>query len=216
MAGMKMTKYTHACVRCEDGGRVLVIDPGVFSETGTALAGADAVLITHEHADHVDADALRRAAAANPQLEIHAPKGVVDSFEDIGAQMHAVEPGQQLTVAGFDVGTFGGQHAVIHPSLPAVANVAYLVEGSVLHPGDSFTVPPVPVETLLLPLHAPWSKASEVVDYAVSVRAPRVFQIHDSLITDTGHTLVENHVRNIAGPFGCEYRRLAAEESVEL
>jgi L-ascorbate metabolism protein UlaG (beta-lactamase superfamily) len=25
---MKITKYTHACVRLEHGGRVLVIDPG--------------------------------------------------------------------------------------------------------------------------------------------------------------------------------------------
>ena len=213
---MKLTKYTHSCVRLEDGGNVLIIDPGVFSESGTALADADAVLITHEHADHVDADALRRAASARPQLEIHAPKSVVDAFEDLGDQIREISANQKLQVAGFDVQTFGGQHAVIHPLIPVVANVAYLVNGAVLHPGDSFTVPPVPVDTLLLPLHAPWSKTSEVVDYAVSVRAPHVYQIHDALITDAGHTLVENQVRNIAGPFGCEYRRLAAEESVTI
>ncbi len=85
--------------------------------------------------------------------------------------------------AGFRVTAHGGQHAVIHPMIPVIANVGYLIEG-VYHPGDSFTVPAEPVQTLLLPTNAPWSKASEVVDFAISVRAPRVHQIHDSLIND--------------------------------
>ena len=29
---MRLTKYTHACVRLEKPGSVLVIDPGTFSE----------------------------------------------------------------------------------------------------------------------------------------------------------------------------------------
>ena len=213
---MQLTKYTHACVRLEDGGNVLVIDPGVFSESATALHGADAVLITHEHADHVDADALRRAASADPNLAIHAPRAVKETFADLGEQVREVEANQTLQVAGFDVRTFGGQHALIHPLVPVVANVAYLINDKVFHPGDSFTVPPVPVDTLLLPLHAPWSKVSEIVDYAVSVRAPHIHQIHDSLLTPTGRGSAEGHVTRIAGQFGCEYRYLAPEESVTL
>jgi L-ascorbate metabolism protein UlaG (beta-lactamase superfamily) len=213
---MKLTKYTHACVRLEDGDAVLVIDPGVFSETGTALAGAAAVLITHEHADHLDEPALHRAVAAEPDLQIYAPDAVATVLEDLGDRVHAVQPQQTYQIAGFEVATFGGQHALVHPSVPVVANVAYLVNDAVLHPGDSFTVPPVPVDTLLLPLHAPWSKSGEVVDYTVSVRAPHVHQIHDALLTETGRTFVENHVRTIAGRYGCEYRYLAPDESVDI
>ncbi|MDQ5862445.1 MAG: MBL fold metallo-hydrolase, partial [Actinomycetota bacterium] len=58
---MKLTKYTHACVRLEQDGRVLVLDPGTFSETEEALDGAQAVLITHEHGDHVDVPAMVNA-----------------------------------------------------------------------------------------------------------------------------------------------------------
>ena len=62
---MDITKFTHACVRLDCKGRVLVIDPGIFSEP-QALIGADAVLVTHEHADHIDI--LRLAGIGIPDF----------------------------------------------------------------------------------------------------------------------------------------------------
>ena len=45
---MRITKLGHSCVRLEKDGAVLVTDPGVW--TDAALAGAAAVMITHEQA----------------------------------------------------------------------------------------------------------------------------------------------------------------------
>jgi L-ascorbate metabolism protein UlaG (beta-lactamase superfamily) len=73
---MKLTKYTHACVRLEKNGGVLVIDPGTFSETAEALDGARAVLVTHEHKDHIDVAAVKSALTGNRELELFAPLGV--------------------------------------------------------------------------------------------------------------------------------------------
>jgi len=42
---MKLTKFTHSCVRLQKDGQVLVIDPGTFSEAEEALAGAQAGLV---------------------------------------------------------------------------------------------------------------------------------------------------------------------------
>ncbi|MEO3888091.1 MBL fold metallo-hydrolase [Nonomuraea sp. B5E05] len=64
---MKVTKFTHACVRVEHEGRRLVIDPGTWSEP-SALDGADAVLVTHEHGAH--ADVLRLLGAG---VRVYAP-----------------------------------------------------------------------------------------------------------------------------------------------
>ncbi|MEV4195183.1 MBL fold metallo-hydrolase, partial [Streptomyces toxytricini] len=55
---MKLTKRLHSCVQLEKDGRVLVIDPGAFSEPDAGL-GADALLVTHEHPDHFDEGRLR-------------------------------------------------------------------------------------------------------------------------------------------------------------
>jgi hypothetical protein len=212
---MQLTKYTHACVRLDDGDRQLVIDPGIFSELDQALDGVEAVLITHEHADHLDADRLRAAAKANSRLRIWAPSAVADSLAELGEQVVAVGAGESFDAGGFTVRTFGGQHAVIHPSIPVVANVGYLVAG-IYHPGDSFAVPSEPVSTLLAPLHAPWSKASEVIDFVVAVRAPRVHQVHDSMLTDVGRNIVQTHLARIGAEHGSEYSYLVPGTTVAV
>jgi L-ascorbate metabolism protein UlaG (beta-lactamase superfamily) len=187
---VQLTKFGHSCVRFDDGDRTLVIDPGAFSEVAAALDGVDAVLITHEHADHVDADKVRDAVRADPRLRVWAPQPVVAAL-DVGDQAVAVGPGESFDAAGFRVRTYGGQHAVIHPTIPIVANVGYLVDDAVFHPGDSLVVPPASVRVLLLP--------------SVAVRAPRVYPIHDAIASDLFRAVVQRNLTPIAAPFGIDY-----------
>lgn len=202
---MQLSKYRHSCVRVDDGDRSLVLDPGVFSDLPAALDGAGAVLITHEHADHVDAQRLRAAAQADPRLRIWAPRPVAEAFADLGEQVVPVGPREAFEAAGFAVRTFGGQHALIHPQIPVVPNVGYLIDDAVYHPGDSLIVPPVPVHTLLLPAVAPWSKAAEVVDFAIAVRAPRAYPIHDAIVTDLYLGILRGNLMPLAERFGVEF-----------
>jgi len=218
---MKLTKFTHACVRLEKDGQVLVLDPGTLSETTEALDGAHAVLITHEHPDHIDVPAVAAALGDNGGLELFAPAGVAQNVRkeapDAAERVHAVEPGTAFDAAGFAIRSFGGQHALIHPQIPVVANIGYLVDGDVYHPGDSFIIPDgISVRTLLVPIHAPWNKVSEVVDFVIGVRAGRAFPIHDGLLNETGLGLVEGHVKRIGAKYGTEYTHLSSGESVDL
>ncbi|BCW67669.1 MBL fold metallo-hydrolase [Arthrobacter sp. NicSoilB4] len=218
---MMLTKFTHSCVRLEKDGKVLVFDPGNFSETGPALAGADAVLITHEHPDHVDVLAVTAALSAGGPLQLFAPAGVAAQLREkapgAAGRIHTVAPGEDFETAGFSVRSFGGQHAVIHPQIPVVANIGYLVDANVYHPGDSFIVPDgVDVRTLLVPIHAPWNKVGEVVDFVIGVRAPKAFPIHDALLNENGRGLVEGHVTRFGAKYGTEYRHLSSGDTVEV
>ncbi|MFH9736762.1 MBL fold metallo-hydrolase [Streptomyces roseolus] len=174
---MRVIKYTHSCVRLErDDLGVLVIDPGIWSEPD-ALRGADAVLVTHEHADHVDV--LRLAGLGVP---VYAPKGAVLP----GIDTVEVSAGEEFLAAGYRITAHGGRHATIYGDLPDCANLGYVVEESLYHPGDSLHVPVVPVETLLVPLYAPWMRTSEAIDFVREVGPERAVGIHDAQINERG------------------------------
>ncbi|WP_314323486.1 MBL fold metallo-hydrolase [Paenarthrobacter ilicis] len=217
---MKLTKYTHACVRLEKEGKVLVIDPGAFSEAAEALEGAHAVLITHEHQDHIDPPALVAALGANDAVQVYAPEGVAESLRkdsDAAERVHTVQPDSTFQTAGFNVRAFGGQHALIHAKIPMIANVGYLVDENVFHPGDSFVVPDgIDVKTLLVPIHAPWSKVGEVVDFVISVRAPKAYPVHDALLNELGRGIVESHLARIGAQYGSSYQRINPGDSVDV
>ncbi|MFG2115227.1 MBL fold metallo-hydrolase [Streptomyces sp. NPDC048718] len=210
---MKLTKNTHACVRLEKDGRALVIDPGMFTEEDAAL-GADALLVTHEHPDHFDEGRLRAALEANPAAEVWTLRSVAEQLTAaFPGRVHTVGHGDAFTVAGFDVQVHGELHAVIHPDLPRVTNVGFLVDGSVFHPGDALTVPDRPVETLFLPVMAPWNKISEVIDYVREVRPTRAYDVHDALLTDLARPIYDHQIGALGGT---DHQRLAPGESARI
>jgi L-ascorbate metabolism protein UlaG (beta-lactamase superfamily) len=173
---MRITKYTHACVRLEDDGRVLVIDPGTWSEPA-ALAGADAVLVTHEHTDHIDV--LRLIGLGVP---VYAPAGA----DITRLEVTPVAAGEAFTAGGFPVTAVGGRHATIYGGKPDCPNLGYLVDGAVYHPGDSLDVPPEPVDTLLVPAQASWLKMHEAIDFVNAIGPRRAFAIHDAQVNHRG------------------------------
>ncbi|MFI5860564.1 MBL fold metallo-hydrolase [Streptomyces sp. NPDC051546] len=210
---MKLTKRLHSCVQLEKDGLVLVIDPGAFSEPDAGL-GADVLLVTHEHPDHFEEGRLRAALDANPAAQLWTLRSVAEKLAPAyPGRVHTVGHGDAFTAAGFDVQVHGELHAVIHPDIPRITNVGYLVDGSVFHPGDALTVPATPVETLMLPVHAPWNKIAEVIDYVREVKPLRTLAIHDAGLTDIVLPIYANQIGNLGG---AEYGRLTAGHTADL
>ena len=212
---MQLTKHGHACVVLSEDDRRLVVDPGAFT-ADDAWTGATALLLTHEHADHFVPDKVRAALDADPSLEVWTNSSVAGQLGGAGPRLHVVGAGDVFTAAGFDVSVHGEWHEVIHPDIPRVRNVGFLVEGTVFHPGDALTVPEVAVPTLLLPAHAPWSKTGELIDYLRAVRAERAFAVHDGLLNDTGLGLLTGLFGERGPGQPTPYARLAPGESVAV
>ncbi|MDH6704119.1 L-ascorbate metabolism protein UlaG (beta-lactamase superfamily) [Kitasatospora sp. MAA19] len=212
---MRITKFGHACVRLEHDGTTVVVDPGMFTDPA-ALAGADAVLITHEHMDHFEESRLRAALEADPALRVWTNSAVASRLDGVAGRVTVVGEGDAFEVGGIGVSVHGEWHAVIHPDIPLVHNIGFLFDGRLFHPGDAFTVPPHAVDTLLLPLAAPWSKASEVIDYVREARPRQAVPVHDAVLSPAGFAV---HTRLVGpdGPgTGAELRVLGEGESLEL
>lgn len=223
---MDLEKFSHACVRISSGDRALVIDPGNFSPVAEVLEGIEAVLVTHEHADHLDLDPVLGYLAAHDDVELFAPAAIASKVLDAataagmaraGERIHTVAPGEKFAAAGMEVSTHGGQHAVIHASIPPVANIGYFIDNNVYHPGDSYEVPEgIGVQTLLIPAHAPWAKIGETIDFLVAVGAARNFPIHDGLLNARGLAMMDGHLTRVANERGLSYQRIADGETVSL
>jgi L-ascorbate metabolism protein UlaG (beta-lactamase superfamily) len=184
---VKLTKHEHACVVLEKDGARFVIDPGAFSQNAAdIISGADAILITHEHADHVHEGAVNEALSARPELAVYAPAAMAGMFSAHAGQFTPVAAGDEFTIGDFTISVHGHDHAVIHPDIPTIANVGYLIDESVYHPGDAYFVPAASVTTLLLPTSGPWMKLGEAADYVRTVRPQHMVSIHDLLLSDVG------------------------------
>lgn len=196
---MQITKFGHACVRVEHDGVRLVLDPGSFTARG-AVDGADVILITHQHADHYDADHLRSVSAPIVTIEAVA-RVIAEEAPDLSDRVRVVTPGDLLDL-GVPVRVVGEKHAVIHPDYPRFDNSGYLLtlgNKRVYHPGDSLTPPGEQIDVLLAPISAPWLKISEAIDFVREVAAPRNLGIHDKVYSDLALGMVDTHMANLIG-----------------
>jgi L-ascorbate metabolism protein UlaG (beta-lactamase superfamily) len=202
---MRITKFNHACVRVDDGGS-LVIDPGTWSEAG-ALLGVDAVLVTHEHVDHIDL--LRLAGIGVP---VYLPRGAtlqgLDHVREIECRW--VDPGDEFHAAGFRVRAVGGRHAAVLDGGVSCPNVGYILDDAIYHPGDSLHLPDRPVETVCVPAQATWLHFRDTVTFAKKVNAARAFAIHDGQLNAYGMSSVNGWLaEQVPG-----YRPLAPRETI--
>ena len=180
---MRITKYGHSCLHITEGSASILIDPGGFSQGFETLSGLTAVLLTHQHADHVDPKRLPLLLRGNPGATLYADADSVDVLAKEGITATPVSSGDRLDV-GIPVEVFAGDHAVIHRDIPVIPNACYLIDGRLLHPGDSLTVLDRPVEILALPTSAPWMAVKEAVDYFRAVDPKAAIPIHDKLMAN--------------------------------
>jgi L-ascorbate metabolism protein UlaG (beta-lactamase superfamily) len=180
---MEITKFGHSCLLVVIDGVRILLDPGEYSTEQNSLTDLDAVLITHEHRDHLSMESLKEVMKNNLNVKIYTNGSVKAILEKEGVESELIVHGQTLMVNGVSLEGVGKKHAVVVNSIPPAENVGFLIGGRLFYPGDALTLPGKVIEVLALPTAAPWAKMSEIVDYAISVKPHVAFPVHDAILS---------------------------------
>jgi L-ascorbate metabolism protein UlaG (beta-lactamase superfamily) len=173
-----ITKLAHACLLVEANGKRILLDPGIFTHQDerfnlSMVEGVDRVLITHEHADHVNVDLVRAVLERSNDAAVETTGSLVGILAEQGIE--AVTEGTPQ---------FAAPHERI-PIGPGPPNTGFHVEGALSHPGDSHSfVESMPI--LAMPFAAPWGSLVGGVDRTRLVRPRIVIPIHDWFLSEGG------------------------------
>ncbi len=198
----------------EEADKTLVIDPGIYTQTLPELSNVCAIIVTHVHPDHFDVKHLSAIQAKNPDAVIYTVAEVAKELGDL--KNDVVQAGTSKQCGDFHVSFFGGEHAIISPSLPVWQNVGVLVNERFYNPGDSLVAPNVAVEVLAVPAVAPWSKISETMDFLNTVKPKQAFQIHDAILSEIGRSIYLPRLQSTTKEVGGKFLELKPGESVEI
>lgn len=207
---MKITRYPQSCLLLEHEGRRLVIDPGMpfmQAHQPDELGPVEAVLITHEHFDHMDNEAVDFLLEKGATVVANASAAKVLGEREV----RIVDDGEQFELAGFTLTARELPHCLMPDGSPGPQNTGYLVNGVLFHPGDGKELSDLTVDTLALPIQGPDISFHDSVNFAKQVSAKLVIPIHFDLM-GANPQVFKHFVEDM--PF--EVRVLGDGESLEI
>jgi L-ascorbate metabolism protein UlaG (beta-lactamase superfamily) len=217
---MQLTHLGHSCLLLEAVGQRVLVDPGTFSAFDD-VADLDAILVTHQHFDHLDLDRLPALLDRNQGAVIHADPETVKILADKQISAHPTVADQSFSLGDLTVTPAGSQHAVITEYVPRIANVGLYFsapgEPSVFHPGDALDAHvPGDIDLLAVPVSAPWCAVKETVEFVRRLEPSAVIPIHDGLLTDPGRGVYLHHIGGFGREGGVEVRDIRGAGTVSV
>ena len=186
---LQITKFRHSCLRFSQQGQYLLFDPGTLAFRDPRVrpevfSDIQAIVITHNHPDHLDPDAvqaIQHLSGATIIGNSEVAKALAD--RDLSVQVHEAGP---LEVAGFRLQAIPVQHeAILDDHLPQTT--AYLINERVLNVADAFDpvlLAHAGIEVAVLPVMAPFLTELGVLAFAKQLRPRQVIPVHDGFAED--------------------------------
>lgn len=178
---MKVTRFTQSCLLLEQDGHKLVIDPGeqfLQLHSIADLGGVEAVLYTHEHSDHYNANIAEQLIAAGATL--YANESTAKLIGD--GKVSVVNDGDVFTAAGFEVTARELPHCLLPDGSAGPQNTGYVINGALFHPGDGKELDGLTVDNLALPIAGPDISILDAITFAKQVSAKVAIPIHYTVV----------------------------------
>ena len=184
---MKIIKYLHSCLLLELDGKRLLFDPGNFSfangpVTPADLPPIDYLVVTHDHPDHLDPAAIR-ALANRDSPELIGNTEVAEKLRGEGHQVTVFDEGER-SFGPFTLEAVPVTHQPILAERTPVVT-AFLINGSILNPGDSFSDDLLRFrgcKLLFCPITAPFLTEVQAYTFMVRMQPGAVFAVHDGYV----------------------------------
>ena len=189
---LKITFIGHGTLMFQFDGKVMHVDPVGRYADYSRLPKADVILVTHEHGDHLDKEAIGRIAGKQTLLVLTAA-----CREQIGRGL-VMKNGDVKTVQGLKVEAVPAYN-VVHvrkpgqPFHPKGAGNGYVItfgDKRVYVAGDTENVPEMAdlaeIDVAFLPMNLPYTMTPEMVADAVRTIKPKIVYPYHFGKTDTG------------------------------
>lgn len=180
---MKVTKYPQShLIIITNSGKKLIIDPGYFTFQGgfkvSDFQGADAYLITHQHADHLDPETIKEVVGGSP---VYGNIDVVNKLSEVGVKGIEVKNGEKFNVDGVEIIPIDIPHFT-KPGVTMPQNTGFLIDGVFFHPGDGWKISGMHSEKAAIPISGPSDGdigMNQGLELAKSLGAKVVIPIHN-------------------------------------
>lgn len=216
---MIIKKYFHSCLLVEENGKRLLFDPGYYSFIENKIKPADIgpvdlIIYTHNHQDHIYLNALKELLKLK-SAQIITTQEISDLLLKEGIESRTVKAQESFLVEGFNIKTFTAQHGSIPGALPE--NIGFLVNGKLLHPGDSLEVENISgCEVLALPITAPWLRYVDSIEFAKKFKPKTVIPIHDAIVKDFVLEGAYKTYNTFLEPDNIKFNPLGLDERLEI
>ena len=207
---MKITKYPQSNFLIESSGKKILIDPGNLTFANYSVddfGSLDAVLITHQHPDHLDKEAVRKLIEKG--VPMYGNRDVASQFEKEPFDITKVFHENEFEVAGFkikpvDLPHFQGlwceacnqkitpdtinedKRCKLHPDqepkkVDGPPNTGYIINDTFFHPGDGIHIEGYSVKNAAIPIGGPTVDYDMAWKLVKALNAQLVVPIHYSI-----------------------------------
>lgn len=192
-------------------------DPGGFSLNSSQAEekNISAVLITHEHGDHLHVESLKKIIENNPDVIVITNTSVGKIIQDAGISYKVIEDQQTIDVRGVKIKGFGSIHAEIFEEIGRVQNTGYMID-SLCYPGDALEDPKEEkIEVLALPVAGPWMRIKDAILYAKNLKPRTSFPVHDGFLNELG-AFVPKWPEKVLPSFGIQFKNIELGKEEDL